>query len=91
MTKPAIPETNKEFIDYRFNETIKSIEDVKKDVKAVSEKLDTSFATKDYVDGKAKNLEERVLSLESDRSWAIRLIIGFVVMGILYAVVRFKG
>lgn len=84
------PQTQKEFIDYRFNETINSIDEVKKQIKDVSDKLDTSFATKDYVDAKIKNHEERLASLESDRQWLIRLVIGLIIVGIIGAVVRFK-
>lgn len=85
------PQTQKDFIDYRFNETIKSIEDVKQNVKEVSDKLDTTFATKDYVDTKVKGLDERVVDLESDRQWVVRAIVGAVIVGIIYAAFKFKA
>lgn len=85
------PQNQREFIDYRFGETNSNIAEVKKAVEKIQLQLNNSFATKDYVDGKVKDVDLRIESLESDRKWAVRLIIGFVIMGILYAVVQFKS
>lgn len=85
------PINQREFIDYRFGETNDNIQEVKQAVEGIKLQLNNSFATKDYVDGKVKEVQERVKSLESDRKWAVRLIIGFVLMGILYAGARFSG
>lgn len=84
------PRNTQEFVDYRIGEAETKIDSVQASVDRLNEKLDTSFASKDYVDSKIKNLDERISSIESDRNWAIRLVLGFVIMGILYAIVRFK-
>lgn len=84
------PQTQKEFIDYRFNETNDNIAAVKRTLDEVQSKLNTTFATRDYVDIKFKSLDERTVSLESDRSWIIRLIVGYVVLAVIAAVLYFK-
>lgn len=85
------PTNQREFIDYRFGETNSNIAEVKSAVEQIKVQLNNSFATKDYVDGKVKDMHLRIYSLESDRKWGVRLVVGFVIMGILYAVVRFNG
>lgn len=90
-SKDKTPQNQREFIDYRFSETNDNIAAVQKTVEAVQLQLSNSYATKDYVDAKVKDATTRLDSLESDRVWAVRLIIGFVIMGVLYAVVQFKS
>lgn len=84
------PQTQKEFIDYRFTETNEFIADVKKSVDEVKAQLNTSFATKDYVDGKIKDHEIRLKSIEDDRKWLIRLVLSVIIVAVLIAA-RFKA
>lgn len=88
---PKTPQTQKEFIDYRFNETNENIADVKKTLDEVQTKLNNTFATKDYVDTRDKGLDERVNSLENDRKWLVRLILGYVVFAIFGVFLYVKG
>lgn len=85
------PQTQKEFIDYRFNETNENIAEVKKTLDEVQNKLNNTFATRDYVDTKDKGLNERLTSLENDRKWLVRLIIGYVVFAIFGVILYVRG
>lgn len=85
------PQTQKEFIDYRFNETNDNIAAVQKTVGAIQNQLSNAFATKDYVNVKDKELEERIKSLESDRQWFVRGIIGAVIVGLITAYLQIKS
>lgn len=86
--------TQKEFVDYRLNQTDRKIGDVSdsinKRLDIIDTKLDNNFATKDYVNGKLIPVEARLADLESDRTWLLRLVIGLIIVGIIGAVVRFK-
>lgn len=85
------PQTQKEFIDYRFNETIKSIESVEQAVKAVNDKLDTTYATKDFVELKTKDFEKRLNEIEEDKRWLTRAIIGGPILTAIAAILITKG
>lgn len=52
--------------------------------------LETASSLKSEVDGKAsdgalKGLEQRVSELEDDRKWLVRLVLGFIILGVLGA------
>lgn len=88
------PQTQEEFIDYRFNQTDESIEQMRKDIvnqfDKINTKLDDTYATKDYVNALVGALKEeikttnaQVSSLVDDRKWLIRSIVGIIVTGIM--------
>jgi hypothetical protein len=60
-------------------------------IDALSEKLDKSVATREYVDEKISPIVNRVESLEEDKTWISRTVIGFVVLAVLALVVVSKG
>lgn len=73
------------------NQTLKTLQD------AVSKlaSAENVRALKDDVDAKADNtrvsiLEDKVKELEDDKKWLSRLILGFIVMGVLGAVFAFS-
>lgn len=88
------PRTQKEFVDYRLNQTDRKIDTVSdsinKQLDVINSKLDNNFATKDYVDAKVKVLADQIDDLLSDRTWLIRLVLGIVVASIITLIVRTK-
>lgn len=100
-SKKNTPKNQHEFIDYRLNETDNKIDNANRKLERIEDKLNDTFATRDYVrdyvdekhetlDEKHKVLGERLGSLESDRTWLIRTVIGFVILGMLAAAVTFR-
>lgn len=90
MSSKKTPRNTQEFVDYRIAEAETKIDTVQATVDKLNDKLDTNFATKDYVDGQVKPLRLAIESLLDDRKWLIRLLIGFVITSILYVVFQVK-
>lgn len=91
MPASNTPKTQREFIDYRFDETNKKIDAALTEIKDVNKKLDDTYATKDFVIAKDKNMDDRVSSLESDRQWLVRAIVGMVILGAIAFYLRIKS
>jgi hypothetical protein len=77
-----------QFVD----QAIRQLQDANRNF-ATSESAKT---LKSEVDGKAsegalKGLEQRVSELEDDRKWLIRLVIGFVILGVMGALFAVGG
>lgn len=69
------------------DQAIKTLQDTTKQLATA----ETANSLKADVDGKAstgalKGLEQRVSELEDDRKWLVRLLIGFIVLGVLSAI-----
>ena len=90
MTSKRTPKNTQEFVDYRIGELESKVDTVQGSVDRVNDKLNNTFATKDFVVGVEKNLSDRIGLLEDDRKWLIRLIIGTVLLGIIGAYIGFK-
>ena len=88
------PKTQREFIDYRFEELHEKVDNVKSDLTAqinrveqsvqtsiqhIDTKLDNTFATRDYVDNKVKSIGDDVILLKKIVYGAVGLILtGFI-------------
>jgi hypothetical protein len=69
------------------DQEIKTLQDTTKQLATA----ETANSLKSEVEGKASNgalkgLEQRVSELEDDRKWLVRLLIGFIVLGVLSAI-----
>lgn len=96
------PKTQREFIDYRFEELHDKIDNVKSDltsqvnrveqavqtsIQHIDNKLDNTFATRDYVDNKVKGIGDDVVLLKKIVYGAVGLILtGFIlaIMGLVF-------
>jgi septation ring formation regulator EzrA len=79
------PRTQKEFIEYRLNETNSKIDTIGHKVDTLTDKLDNNFATKDYVNTKISSLDD-ALQQTNDKLLTIYKIVGGAVGIILAAV-----
>ncbi len=86
----ATPRTQREFMDYRFDELHQKIDNVKGDltnqvnrleqavqtsIQHIDTKLDNTFATKDYVDNRVKGIGDDVVLLKKIVYGAVGLIL----------------
>ena len=74
------------------DQEIKTLQDTTKQLATA----ETANSLKSEVEGKASNgalkgLEQRVSELEDDRKWLVRLVIGFIVLGVLGAIYVASG
>lgn len=92
------PKTQREFIDYRFDELHQKIDNIKNDltsqvnrveqavqtsIQHIDNKLDNTFATKDYVDSKIKIIGEDVVLLKKIVYGAVGIILTSFILAII--------
>lgn len=80
------PKTAEQFIDYRFNETNGKIADLGTKLDGIDNKLSNNFATKEYVNERIRETEDKVTFLYKAMWGAISLILAAVLVTVLYSI-----
>ena len=89
--------------EYILQELARRLDEVTSRLENGLSRFDSTYIRKDVYDQaqktaeaehtaqelKIKNLESRLDDLEDDKKWLVRLVIGFIVLGVLGAVIGF--